>query len=159
MASTNEPRLSVWDRLVDSSLVPDLAGVLPRNSVNDVRESIRAELIRLLNSRRSALARSESYGELDRSLVNYGIPDFTGANMRAGDDRESLRLEIERTIRLFEPRLSSVRVELLSPEQPSDRTVRLRIHAQLKVFDRTEPVAFESQLDAAKRRFDVKVSE
>ena len=51
--------------------------------------------------------------ELPGSPLGYGIPDFAAGVFNNQGERDRLRLEIEATIRRFEPRFLSVRVHLL----------------------------------------------
>jgi type VI secretion system protein ImpF len=87
--------------------------------------------------------------ELETSLVNYGIPDFTGSNLRAAEDPDMLFHAIETAIRNFEPRLKFVRVEPVSNSESLDRTLRFRIDAMLIVEPIEEKVWFNSTLEAA----------
>ena len=98
----------------------------------------------------------EPLAELEQSLVNYGIPDFTGVNMSISSERERLRAIIQRVIEQFEPRFQSVKVKLLENSESFDRTLRFRIDGLLKVDPAPEPVVFDSQLEPATSTFEVK---
>jgi type VI secretion system protein ImpF len=94
-------------------------------------------------------------GQLERSLVNYGIPDFTGANMSQASEREQLRSTVQRVIERFEPRFKSVRVTMIDPENEADRVLRFRIDAMLYAEPAPEPVVFDSKLEPASASFEV----
>ena len=62
-------------------------------------------------------------------------------------EREELRLEIEATIRRFEPRFLSVRVNLIDTQDRLETTLRLRIEAVLHAEPAPEPVTFDTLVD------------
>jgi type VI secretion system lysozyme-like protein len=114
---------SVLDRLIDQE--PDRKSEPPKSRSQVLRElklSVRRDLENLLNTRWRCVAWPPDLKQLELSLVNYGIPDFTGANMGAASDRESLRRIVEEVIRRFEPRFKTVRVEILQNSDEADRT-------------------------------------
>ena len=128
---------SVLDRLLDDE--PDNRREQPKStgqSLRDLKLSVRRDLENLLNTRRRSVGWPSELEELEVSLADYGIPDFTGVNMGARSERERMRLEIERVIRRFEPRLKNVIVSLQDNPDDIERTLRFRIAGVL----RTEPV-------------------
>lgn len=150
----------VWARLTsDQDLTADLPGNGRVYGRREVCESIRHDLTRLLNTRRLCVGWPDDFEELDRSLVNYGIADHTGANMLDASACEALRRGVEDAVRQFEPRLSSVSVTLPDGVDESSRSIRLRVNARLNVGGAHEHVGFESQLDPRLRRFQVKVAD
>ncbi len=58
-----------------------------------------------------------------------------------------MRLEIEETIRRFETRFLSVRVQLIDTRDRLDTTLRLRIEALLYAEPAPEAVAFDTLVD------------
>ena len=58
-------------------------------------------------------------------------------------------MEIEETIRRFEPRFLSVRVTLIDAEDRLETTLRLRIEAVLHAEPAPEPVTFDTLVDPA----------
>ena len=145
----NQPLLqSFLDRLVDESedFLPGVARSRAQ-SLNELKLSVRRDLQNLLNTRWRCSSWPPDLDELERSLVNYGIPDFTGANMSHGSARDELREIIEEVIRTFEPRFKSVKVNLVKNEDELDRTLHFRIEALLQVEPDPEPVVFHSQVE------------
>jgi type VI secretion system protein ImpF len=139
---------SVLDRLIDYEPERKSEPVKSRSQVlREMKLSVRRDLENLLNTRWRCVAWPPDLKQLDLSLVNYGIPDFTGANMGAASDREGLRRVVEEVIRRFEPRFKSVRVEIAKNSDEADRTLRFRIHALLHAEPAPEPVTFSSELD------------
>ncbi len=163
MAKTrpNQPLLqSFLDRLVDESesLVPGV----PRShaqSLNQLKLSVRRDLQNLLNTRWRCSSWPPDLDELECSLVNYGIPDFTSANMSQGSAREELREIIEEVIRTFEPRFKSVKVSLIKNDDELDRTLHFRIEALLHVEPDPEPVVFHSQIEPTTGTIEIKSPE
>ncbi|MGE0756112.1 MAG: type VI secretion system baseplate subunit TssE, partial [Pirellulaceae bacterium] len=105
---------SVLDRLLDDE--PEKTHEAPRSRnqvLREMKQSVRRDLENLLNTRWRCVAFPANLDEMDLSLVNYGIPDFTGVNMAAPSERERMRQIIERIVRKFEPRFKSVKVKLL----------------------------------------------
>ena len=58
-----------------------------------------------------------------------------------------MRIEIENTIRRFEPRFLSVRVHLIDAKDRLETTLRLRIEALLHADPAPEAVAFDTLVD------------
>ena len=136
---------SVFDRLID----PEAGNAFKTRAqqLRDLKQNVRRDLQNLLNTRWRCTSWPPDMDDLKLSLVNYGIPDFTGANVNQFDGREELRAVVENVIRKFEPRFQSVHVELLKSDDESDRTLRLKIDAMLYAEPAPEPVVFESQLN------------
>lgn len=148
---------SVLDRLLDEE--PELTRESPKSRAQVLRElkqSVRRDLENLLNTRRSWLALPEDLKELEVSLVNYGIPDLTGADLGAAADRDEFRRTLEQVIRRYEPRFKTVRVEMVENAEPTDRVLRFRIDALLHAEPAPEPVVFDSSLQPATGTVEVK---
>ena len=148
---------SVLDRLIDDE--PENTRETPRSRnqvLRELRQSVRRDLEDLLNTRWRCTAWPPNLDELEVSLVNYGIPDFTGAVMNSPEDRDSFRRVIEQTIRRFEPRFKTVKVELLKNSDRTDRTMRFRIDALMYAEPAPEPVVFDSHMEPTTRTFEVK---
>jgi type VI secretion system protein ImpF len=148
---------SVLDRLLDDE--PEVKREPPRNHsqlLRDLKQAVRRDLENLLNTRRRCLSGPPGLKELKRSLVNYGIQDFTGSYMGSAKDRQELCRVLQGVIRQFEPRFKSVEVQLLTNAEPLDRTLRFRIDALLYADPAPEPVVFDSMLEPTTGTFQVK---
>lgn len=152
-------RPSVLDRLIGNTGTPTAGGYSSGQSIAQMRNSVRRDLENLLNTRWRCSSWPPNQDELETSLINYGIPDFSGANMGSEADREEFRLIVERAIKTFEPRFVSVRVVLLENEDKSDRTLRFRIDAEIHSVPEPEPVIFDTDLEPTSHRFRVKKSD
>jgi type VI secretion system protein ImpF len=147
---------SVLDRLIDDE--PDRQSEAPQSRaqvLRDLKKNVGRDLENLLNTRWRCVNWPPDLDQLELSLVNYGIPDFTGANMSQLSERERLRTIIERVIEKFEPRFKTVRVTMTDPEDETDRVLRFRIDAMLYAEPAPEPVVFDSKLEPTSASFQV----
>jgi len=153
-----EPLLpSVIDRLLDDNPAVQQEAATSRAQVlRELHASIRRDLQNLLNTRRRCLPLGPEPDQLEQSLVNYGIPDFSGGNFGSSASREEFRHTTEEVIRVFEPRFKTVRVKLLENADPHDQTLRFRIDALVYADPAPEPVAFDSLLEPVTYNFEVK---
>ncbi|WP_237215449.1 type VI secretion system baseplate subunit TssE [Falsiroseomonas oryziterrae] len=151
-------QLPLLDRLMDDAPDQERDRVLSNAEVLErLRASVRRDLQSLLNARRRWRSLPPQLGELETSPAGYGLPDFAAGAFNDADQREVLRLEVERTIRRFEPRFISLKVRLSQAEDQLSGTLRLRVEALLDADPAPEPVGFDTLLDAA--RDDVVVRE
>jgi type VI secretion system protein ImpF len=147
---------SVLDRLLDDD--PGVASEPPRNRSQLLREmklAVRRDIENLLNSRRRNVSLPPRLPELTQSLLSYGVADFSGTGPATSKQREAFCRVLEEIIRLNEPRLLEVRVELAANPEPGDRTLRFRIDALLRADPAPEPVIFDSALEPVSHTFAV----
>ncbi|MFO0949000.1 MAG: type VI secretion system baseplate subunit TssE [Planctomycetota bacterium] len=145
---------SVLDRLIDNE--PEVSRETPhsRNQVlREMKFAVRRDLENLLNTRWRCKDIPAHLTELDVSLVNYGIPDFTGMNLGSVQDREKYRRLLEGTIRKYEPRFRKVQVRLVDSDA-MDRTLHFRIDAILHAD--AAPVVFDTSLEPSTGTFEVR---
>lgn len=148
---------SVLDRLLDDE--PEKKVELPKSApqlLRDLANSVRRDLENLLNTRWRCTVWPPDLSELDSSLVNYGLPDFSGVNMGLSSERETLRNVIERVIAIFEPRLKKVQVRMLQNDDSLDRILRFRIDALLMAEPTPQKIVFDSQLEPTTASFEIK---
>jgi type VI secretion system protein ImpF len=158
MSERHRPLLpSLLDRLID--LDPGVSREPPsaRHQVlREVKVSLRRDLEHLLNTRaRNLVWDPARMPELNKSLADYGLPDFTSVNLFTETDRARFCGEIEEIIRRHEPRLANVRVVPVAEEEALDRSFSFRILAELDVDPAPEPVLFDSHLKQATNTFEV----
>ncbi len=147
---------SILDRLVGDSEVRSTGGRSAQiQTLRQLRNSVRRDLQDLLNTRWRCTSWPPNLEELENSLVNYGIPDFTGASFDNRSSQRDFRKIVEHAIRRFEPRLGKVSVTFHRGDDPNDRTLRFRIDATLQVEDSTETVIYETLLDPTTSAFKV----
>ena len=141
-------QLPLLDRLIDDA--PDRDRDPPMSAsetMQHLRQSVRKELEALLNARRRWRSPPRELTQLASSPVGYGIPDFAAGVFNNQGERDRLRLEIEATIKRFEPRFLSVRVHLVDDEQRLDAALRLRIDAVMHADPAPEQITFDTIVD------------
>ncbi len=148
---------SLLDRLTDER--PDStqeAVPLRLHDVDQLRASVARDLELLLNTRREYLDDlPEQYPEVERSLLLYGLPDFTAYSLKSQRDRNRVLQVVEEAIVKFEPRLKDVQVHLIQ-EEGVGKTMHFRVDGLLKVEPAPEPVAFDTVLHLTTQEYEVK---
>jgi type VI secretion system protein ImpF len=148
--------LSVLDRLLDYEPEIHLESPLSRSrSLRHLKQAIKRDLEWLLNTRQYTEEIPPALKEVHRSVVAYGLPDFTSTSVKDPDNQYRLIRAIETIIGLFEPRLEAVSVTL-DTVKDTDRVLRFRIDGQLKVDPAPEPVTFDSFLESGGSQFVIK---
>ncbi len=149
---------SVLDRLLDDDPSVTREAEKSRSQLlRELKQSVRRDLENLLNTRISLYPIPEDLQELQTSVLNYGIPDFTGVGMGSRTQRTKLARIVQDAIQRFETRFKTVRVELVDDRGSlNDRTIRFRIEGLLHAEPAPEPVTFDSQLRPQLGEFDVK---
>jgi len=129
------PAGALFDRLSDCT---PLSGHETDDAGFDTQESVRAELSRLLNTRRHR----EPYLR-QANVLDYGLPDWSPVSRHNAEEQARLLRIIRSTIQQNEPRLKNVRVEAVQnmvqntslqniPLQKAiPGSIALRIHAEL----------------------------
>ena len=147
-AGTLRFQAPLLDRLIDLSPDQTRDAVLSSgDSLVALRNGVRRDLEALLNARRRWRSWPASLTELAVSPIGFGIPDFSAGAFNDPGQREELRIEIEDTIRRFEPRFISVNVALGDSDASLDAALRLRIDAVLHAEPAPEPVTFDTFFD------------
>jgi type VI secretion system protein ImpF len=100
--------------------------------------SVRRELQRLLNTRCPVPA--EVAAARPRTVLEYGLADFSHLYTRDAVARGELATEVERAVAAYEPRLRNARATV--DDAGSERGLRVSIHAQMVVGDVVEEVSF-----------------
>ena len=106
--------------------------------------SVQEHLQRILNTRQGNVPIAEE----------YGVPDFTELMSGYPESQRVIERAIRNTIERFEPRLQSIRVNLLGGEK-ENLTLSFQISARLMLKDGRDSVTFDSVLDSG-GRFTVK---
>ena len=161
-------RLSVLDRLIqnkgpdpdagrgDEALSEPSRAERWKDSVEEYKARVLRDLEWLLNTRETGEPAEAPWTEVERSIYNYGLPDF--ASMFADSAHTSSRLlkAIEREIELFEPRLTNVRVSVQDAKEGEERSLRFVIEATMLLDPDPEHVEFDSVLEIDSGHFSLK---
>ncbi len=150
--------LSVFDRLIDHEPKNSTEAPLTRaEAVRRMRAAVRRDIEWLLNSRRIADPPEESLAEVNESVYVYGIPDLSTVSLASPGDQHLLLASIERAIRIFEPRLTNVRVVRVDDlEGKFIQRLDFRIEGLLLMDPSPEHISFDTTLDGVSQSYRVK---
>jgi len=146
--SDNEVRvtLSVLDRLIDYEPEVSREAVASRSkNLRQLKQSVRRDLEWLLNTRQLVGGIPSELKETKKSVLAFGLPDFTNLTIDSADDQKLVKHEIEEAVKNFEQRLEGVAVSV-EPIDSLQRILRFRIDARLKIDPAPEPVTFDTVL-------------
>lgn len=145
-----EPTL--FDKLFDAD---STESVLRWLSIDELKSAVARDLESLLNTRMSLKrALLSQYPEAERSLIAYGLSDFSSLSLRSIHDRDRICSAIRTAIAAGEPRLRMVEV-WLAPEHRNERQLKFSIKAWLTVRSANEPVGFDATLQPGTLRYSV----
>ena len=135
---------SLLDRLIDDEA--------DRNhddapSFARLKDGLRRDLEDLLNTRRRFLRPPRALGELDRSLLAYGLSDFTNEQLGSLSFRQEFTEDVQQVLRTLEPRISVHEVELLDNADVLDRRLRFRIVGVADLGGERQSLSFDSYVD------------
>lgn len=119
----------------------------PASELGALRDGLRRDLEALLNTRRRFLSWPDDLAELDRSLLAYGLADFSHESTGSHSFGERFVLHVEETLRRFEPRLQAFDVQLLGNADALDRTLRFRITGAVVLGRERQDLRFDSFVD------------
>jgi len=109
-------------------------------SAQALRDSVRAELVRLLNTRRGQFRKRRP---LD--VLCYGLPDWSARYASRAADRTMIERDVVEAILAFETRLAHPRVEV-DPDPEAPWRLQLRIAGQLRAGTVHWPVSYVVQM-------------
>ena len=142
---------SILDRLTQVEDWPSTRN----QSLRFFRDAIKRDLEWLLNTRKPPLPQLASRTAARDSVINFGLPDISALGLRSATDQRSLRSAIENCLRVFEPRLSDVRVTLESSDT-ADRRLRFHIEANMRLDPAPEEITFDTVLELSSGEYRVK---
>jgi type VI secretion system protein ImpF len=140
-----------WDRLTaDPSAVTSSA---LRIDARQLVASVRRDIERLLNTRRTDLLDLTPFPEAAASLMTYGLPDLSIYSGRSSRDRRTICELIVDLLKKFEPRLvpATIRVDYVDGGRAvglsNASKAQFRIRAMLHVEPLRQPVTFDTSVD------------
>ena len=137
---------SLLDKLIDDSPQDRYESESYRGiSLSKLRRYVARDLENLLNAKVQWSTWPDYYKELDQSLANYGMSDFSSMAVGSMEGRQLLCDKVTESIKRFEPRFVEVYVETVDNDQPLDRILNLRINALL--HNDSEFIAFDSEVE------------
>ena len=148
---------SVFDRLIDREpTVPQDSPQSRSQVLYELKQSVRRDLQNLLNTRWRCDIWPPDYDQLEMSLVNYGIPDFSGVNMGGPESQRRLIEIVEKAIEFFEPRFVRFSLVQSGAQDSFDRTLRFKIEGLLRAEPAPEPVSYDTVMDVSSAEFAVR---
>lgn len=116
----------------------------------DFRAAVLRDLVWLLNTvALQAVSDMSIYSEVKRSVMNFGIPDFTGATKSSFDKHEFTNLMREVIVN-FEPRIikESLKVTVVESKEPKfNKTILFDINGKLWFQPLPVELYLRSELD------------
>ena len=144
------------DEVFQEELTPMRKPTPPALSLRELKASVARDIEALLNTRRELLFDvSEEFAQVRKSVLMFGLPDFTSYSLLNPNDRKTVRRAVEDTLTDFEPRLKSVRVTLETRDK-YDMVLRFRIDALLRTDPAPEPIALDAALHVVTSQYTVR---
>lgn len=138
--STSIEKISLLDRLI----ISDNTNSQLTNIVRDVSS--------LLNSRLNSLP-IENFSELQTSLLNYGLPDFSHLEATNSQVSDKIKEKIKETLMLHEPRLKNIEITVTDIAKYS---INFTINATFMADPDPISIRFDSQYQPDLQQFKVK---
>ncbi|MDQ2820230.1 MAG: type VI secretion system baseplate subunit TssE [Pseudomonadota bacterium] len=142
------------DRLMDPRQQA-VGGVLPRMSVEQLKDSVARDLEALLNTRlvwpKEFFA---GYPEAEKSILNYGLIDFAAYCLSSTDERTAICNSLVAAVAAHEPRLSGVKAEL-AVEPGSVNRLNFIIDGTLALDSGPEPIHFNAVLQPSSLHYAI----
>lgn len=139
---------ALWERLWDG-------GTGKVWTLQDHKHSVARALEDLLNSRQAlADALTDHFAEARRSILTYGLRDFSALSISCADDRRKICNAVALAIERHEPRLRNVRATL-RPDGNAINRLSFVIQASLHIEQDVEAVQFDGTLEPSAQRCTV----
>ncbi len=124
------------------------------------RNAVIRDIEWLLNTRRVPEDIPEQYREIQESVYNYGLPDFSQMNLNPEKNelhQDRLASLIKESIARFEPRILDVRVSVRERPGPGG-ILQFQIFGRLRLKPVPQPVSFDTTLDVTRGDYRVEAS-
>lgn len=96
-----------------------------------VIDAIKHDVEGLLNSFAAASNWPKKYGQISKSILNYGLPNYLSADYKTIEKRLQLLKAIKKCIVEHEPRLFDVNVYMHDSEHSLDLILQIQIEAKI----------------------------
>ena len=147
---------SLLDRLLDEDPENSRDAMPTRaETVRAYRRAVQRDLEELMNARNPFADLAPEFVEVRRSVLAFGLPDFSTSNVNSPSDQERLRQVIKNAVEFFEPRLTGIVAELV-PAAQSERGLRLRVEARLVMDPAPERISFDIVMPMHTSKYEVK---
>lgn len=143
----------LFDRLLDDGInVRQPVSVSRSLGMAQLRESVRADLSRLLNTRSHLRGNAQELA--NGTVLTYGIPDLSPISPSSDEQRSGLASLLARIISTYEPRLRSIKV-LVQQDKDDPRALMGIVYGNLVFGNVMEPVYFPLVLDSSAKKINV----
>ncbi|GEM_PF-86502 len=144
---------SLFDKLFEAEGQSPYA--LRRLSIEEMKETVARDIEALLNTRMVFTEEDlRRFPNCQRSVLTYGLSDFSGLSLASHYDREFICRSLEQAIARHEPRLTHVRV-MLQVDSRATSVLYFAITAMLDVGPAHEPVTFDATLQPSTLQYSV----
>ncbi|MBY0462866.1 MAG: type VI secretion system baseplate subunit TssE [Alphaproteobacteria bacterium] len=123
--------------LYQTSLTNTQNKIASTSSIDELLSNMQKDLENLLNTRRQPFSLPSEFKEVTSSVLGYGLDDFSHILSFSQINLQRMAIDIEKTLRLFEPRFSKVKVEIEKDTQEHKKQVLFKIIASLNVGRKT----------------------
>jgi type VI secretion system protein ImpF len=148
-------RASILDRLLDDGATRSSDEGSAQQNLKQLRQSVRRDLENLLNTRLRVTEPDERYIEINKSVLNYGLPDLATVNIIDKEKKQEFITQLENLLLTYEPRFKSVSVQQLENADSSDRTLNFRIDAVLYADPAPAVIVLNSVLEPVSRSVNI----
>jgi type VI secretion system protein ImpF len=124
---------TILDRLIDPEMVG--AGAQWGYTLSQMIDAVRRDVEELLNTRQSHQGLPDELVETHRSIIAYGLPDFSSMNVQKSKGIEAMGSMIESVIGMFEPRLRNIRARpVAAGDKASNEEPRIRFDIEATLY-------------------------
>jgi len=142
------------DRLMDPRHHAS-GGVLPRLTIEQLKDSVARDLEALLNTRLALPDGTfDGYPEAKKSVLNYGLVDFAGYCLSSSNERAAICTSLVAAVVAHEPRLVGVTAALES-EPGSVNRLNFVINGTLMLDSGAEAVNFNAVLQPSSLHYAI----
>jgi len=133
-----------------------LHGTARRLTLEQYRESLARDLEDLLNTR-TALAPEllQAFPECARSVLTFGLADFSGLSLGSSDDRARVCARVRQAVERHDPRLQQVQVRVADGQGRANH-IDITISGLLRLPGVRTPVSFNVTLQPSSMHYCVK---
>lgn len=138
-------RLAPEDGTPDSKYIEEFA----KNKLLD-------DLNILLATKRPWGAPDEKYLEINKSVINFGLPDFSGFWLSSDEQQEKIRAHILEVLEKYEPRLKNVEIKFNSENEKNEKgQIEFKISGELELSTDLAPVLINAYWSESRGKLTV----
>ena len=143
---TESINLTLMDNLIGINNIGERAEVIEQQYL----QSIMRDVYNLLSCKRYFFMASNTYSDVENSILNYGLEEYLGCSLKDGATIEKMCNDIRWTIDRFESRLKNI---VVKPIDPTGKGVvfAFDISAQVNMDDSINMFQLKLALNTANR--------